>query len=210
MKFRAFTLVEVLVSSLLLLMILVAVYGSFTLSRDYFASVRACSQTNQEAMKGVLGLERLLSHAEPTTIEVSLQPQGVRFLSALSKEGENFAHAPDGKLLWQSWVAVYRNQENQLVVKSQPIIASAALPAQGSWPSLSTLAGDQSLSARVLARDIVDLAFPAAPPDLFRVAVTARLEENRFPSGRPSKQLTKPIYETTFQGEITLRNKETL
>ena len=210
MRKRAFTLVEILVYSLLLLMILAGIYGAFSLSRDYFSVVRTSTEVNQEAMKALLGLERELSNAAPKTIATSSNPPGVRFLSALPTDNKPFAHDEHGKLLWQRWMVIYLDQKGQLALKSQDIAPSATLPAQASWPDVSTLAGNSAIAARVLARNVVELAFPAAPPELFRVTVRSRMEEARFPSGRSVTFDQKSTYETTFQGEIPLRNGASL
>lgn len=207
---KGFTLPEILVYSVLLLMFVTAVYGSFSLSRDYFSSMSAISEVQQEAMKGVLAVERELNHAEPSTIAISTSPVGVRLLSALPAEGQVFQHTEQGELLWQQWVVVYLNSEGQLVAKRSPINPASALPASSLWPSVTDLASDASLESRVLARNVAEMSFPSAPAGLFRVAVRSRVEQSRLPSGRGTSTPEDAGVEATYQGEIPLRNRSSL
>ncbi|MBI3925058.1 MAG: hypothetical protein HY319_05920 [Armatimonadetes bacterium] len=203
------TLIELLVYCSLLLLLLGAVYGTFSLSRRYYASVQAATESQQEAMKAMLSLGEELSQAAGDTLVdgVSLAgPEGVRFLSART-EGGLFAHDPgSGDLLWQRWVCIHRDTGTREVLVTEVPLPSPTtqIPDPGFRPTVADIAGSPGFARRSVARHIEELSFPAAAAGNFGVRLRSRVDAGWFPSG-----LTGPgdhSTQVTLWSEIPIRH----
>lgn len=136
---RAFTLVELLISSVILLMMLGASYEALVLATRYHQKLADSSQIQQETMAVLSRLERSISGASAESLEVAADKASIRFISARSN-GEFFDLDPaTGKPVWHRWVGFYLDGTT-LVWKEAPIAASTTLPAF--FPSLTDLPTD--------------------------------------------------------------------
>lgn len=79
---RAFTLVELLISSAILLLMLVACYEALVLASKYHKKLADLSQIQQETMSVLSRMERSISAASAESLEVSADLTAMRFVSA--------------------------------------------------------------------------------------------------------------------------------
>ena len=137
-----FTLVETMVYAVLLAMLLSGVYSAFSVSSLYWDSAQGTTEAQQECLRAMNGVNRVLSQGNASTLTVFAYGSpphqavtGFLVLSAKTPAGP-FQHTATGEVLWQRWVAVYLDPTavtngqklRELRVREQLITPTASPP----------------------------------------------------------------------------------
>lgn len=153
---RAFTLVELLISSAILLLMLGASYEALVLAAKYHQKLEDSSKIQQETMTVLSRLERSISAASAESLEVAADNASVRFISARD-DGEFFdLDATTGKPKWHRWVGFYLDGTT-LVWKEAPISPSTTLPSF--FPALVDIPLDTTARRVDLSKQVHSIFF---------------------------------------------------
>lgn len=153
---RGFTLVELLISSVILLVMLGACYEALVLARKYHQKLADSSQVQQETMAVLSRLERSISAASAESLEVSLDKTAIRFVSARA-DGDFFdLDATTGTPRWHRWVGFYLDGTT-LMWKEAPIAATTTLPSF--FPALADIPLDTTALAVKLSKQVHSIYF---------------------------------------------------
>ncbi len=153
---RAFTLVELLISSAILLLMLGASYEALILAAKYHQKLEDSSKIQQETMTVLSRLERSISAASAESLEVATDNASIRFVSARD-DGEFYdLDATTGKPKWHRWVGFYLDNTS-LIWKEAPIAASTSLP--GFFPALVDIPLDTTARKVVLSNQVRSILF---------------------------------------------------
>jgi len=162
------TLVEIMVYSVLLGMLLIGVYSAFYISRLYWDSAQGTTEVQQECLRAMNGINRILSQGNAATLTVFTygappnHTTGFLVLSAKTPSGL-FQHSEAGDVMWQRWMAVYLDPNaltngkklRELRVREQIITPTASPPAVPSANSvINASVGPNNPPHTVIARDL--------------------------------------------------------
>lgn len=153
---RGFTLIELMISSVILLLMLGAAYEALVLARKYHQKLADSSQIQQETMNVLSRLERSISAASAESLEVSPDSSAVRFISAHTDQEFFDLDPTSGGPRWQRWVGFYLDNTT-LIWKEQTIAASTALPA--SFPTIDAIKLDTSARKVDLSKQVHSIFF---------------------------------------------------
>ncbi len=153
---RAFTLVELMISSVILLLMLGASYQALVLARQYHLKLSDSSQIQQETMSVLSRLERNIACASAQSLEVSPDKTAIRFVSARN-DGDFFDLDPTtGSPRWHRWVGFYLDGTS-LIWKESTIAPSTSLP--GFFPSIDNIKLDTTARKVELSQQVASLFF---------------------------------------------------
>jgi type II secretory pathway component PulJ len=178
------TLIELLIYCVLLLLILGAVYASYSIARDYYAAAQLETEAQQAAMDASLAVSRELAHAAEGSITLSDSPPAILFLSARTDPGP-FQHDPTtGALLWQRWVCIYLDTNTNELKKLDLLLSNPVPDIPSPSPTIQTVLSDASLDEQTLAHHITEFSrgITAGPSVLFQVR--SSLDATRMASGQ--------------------------
>lgn len=150
-----YTLVELLISSGLLLLMLGGAYQALVVSSQYQKKLQDTSQIQQETMTVLSKLQRALAAASAESIEVSPDLQSIRFVSAENDQGYFRAHS-SGSPLWQRWICCYQDG-NQLVRKEDGFPSTPTVPL--TLPLIDDIKLDTSYRTTVLSKQVQSVQF---------------------------------------------------
>lgn len=153
---RAFTLVELLISSAILLLMLVACYEALVLASKYHKKLADLSQIQQETMSVLSRMERSISAASAESLEVSADLTAMRFVSARDNGEFYDLDATTGAPKWHRWVGFYLDGTT-LVWKEAPIAASTTLPSF--FPALTDIPMDTTARKVELSQQVHSIFF---------------------------------------------------
>lgn len=161
-RHRGFTLPELLIYAVVVILLLAAVYAAFHLSWRYYQAGEAASEAQQEALKATSRVSRTLNAGLKTSLLLQNDPPALRFLSA-EREHQPFEVDDAGQIVWQRWVCLYYDQTaQQLVLKERELSpASATVPNPG--PTIAELVNDNSLPKTIVARGVTATSFGSIP-----------------------------------------------
>ena len=152
---RAYTLVELIISSGLLLLMLGGAYQALVVSSQYQKKLQDSSQIQQETMTVLSKLQRALAAGTAESIEVSTDLQALRFVSAENSQGYFQAHS-SGSPLWQRWICFYL-EGNQLIRKEDPFAATPTVPT--TLPLIDDIKLDTTYRKTVLSEQVQSIQF---------------------------------------------------
>lgn len=113
-----------------------------------------------------------LANGSRGSVQISTEPPGVMFLSAVPSQGEAFQHRPqDAAILWQGWVGFFW-QDETVVRAYQPLSAPMVRSEVETRPSPTQLLAQES---RPVAREV--RAFAAQREASGAVTLQVRVEE---------------------------------
>lgn len=198
---RGVTLPELLVYSVVVVLLLGAVYAAFQLSWRHYQAGRAASEAQQEALKAASAVSRALNGGLKTSLLLQADPPALRFLSA-DREHEPFEVNDNGEIVWQRWVCLYYDQAAQeLVLKERDLSpASSTVPDPG--PTVAELINDDSLSERVLARGVTAASFAST------LAANGLDTEVTYSVTCQSESPRTGVNNVTLQSRALVRNQE--
>jgi type II secretory pathway component PulJ len=150
-----YTLVELMISSGLLLLMLGGAYQALVVSSQYQKKLQDTSQIQQETMTVLSKLQRALAAASAESIEVSPDLQSIRFVSAENDQGYFRAHS-SGSPLWQRWICYYQDG-NQLVRKEDGFPSTPTVPL--TLPLIDDIKLDTSYRTTVLSKQVQSVQF---------------------------------------------------
>ncbi len=147
---------ELLISSVILLLMLGASYEALVLATKYHQKLADSSQVQQETMAVLSRLERSISGASAESLEVAADNASIRFISARG-DGEFYDLDPaTGAAIWHRWVGYYLDGTT-LIGKEAPIAASTALPSF--FPSLADIPSDSTARRVELSKQVRSVFF---------------------------------------------------
>ncbi|MBS2039900.1 prepilin-type N-terminal cleavage/methylation domain-containing protein [bacterium] len=153
---RGFTLIELVISSVILLLMLFGCYEALVLARKYHQKLSDSSQIQQETMSVLSRLERNLACASAESLEVSPDHGAMRFISARG-DNEFFDLDPtSGTPLWHRWVGFYLDGTS-LIWKEATIAPSTSLP--GFFPSIDDIKLDTTARKVELSKQVESVYF---------------------------------------------------
>lgn len=153
---RGFTLIELAISSAILLLMLFACYEALVLARKYHQKLSDSSQIQQETMSVLSRIERNLVCASAESLEVSPDNTAMRFISART-DGDFFDLDPaTGRPRWRRWVGFYLDGSS-LIWKESTIAPSTSLP--GFFPSIDDIKLDTASRQVVLSKQVENIFF---------------------------------------------------
>lgn len=168
----AFTLVETLIHSVLLLLLLGGVVTALILGSRNFRMVEALADVQREAAAAGAALRQELAETRGASVAVGTSPAGVVFLSPRPDGTGPWLVDADGSLLWQRWVCYYLDTRNGVPVllrKERKLNSPTANP-----PTTTLTTADfraDSSVARVVARWVAALQVTAGSPLEVRLEV---------------------------------------
>jgi len=192
-KSRGFTLVELMVYSVLLGLLMTGVYTAFYISRAYYDSAQGTTEVQQECLKALNGISRVLGQGNASTTTVQASPLvGFRILSARTTTGVFQHEASTGNVVWQRWAVVYHDVPSREVRLKE--VTGTGLPGTqipNSPPAITSVAADGSVGVKVLGRQISNLALtftPATPSTaaLMTFTIESTVQSQRFGTNRIS------------------------
>lgn len=124
---RGFTLLELLISSVLLLLMLGSAYQALVLARKYHQKLADSTQIQQETMSVLSRLERSISAASAQSLEVSPDSTAIRYVSAQTNDEFFDLDNTSGAPRWHRWVGVYLDGTT-LIMKDAPIPPTTSVP----------------------------------------------------------------------------------
>lgn len=154
-KTRAFTLIELLISSVLLLLMLGGAYQALVLARKYHQKLADSTQIQQETMSALSRLERSISAASAASLEVSPDSTAVRFVSAQTNNEYFDLDNTTGAPRWHRWVGIY-HEGTSLIMKDAPIPPSLTVPV---FPDIDAIKADPSAHKVVLSEQVRSILF---------------------------------------------------
>lgn len=153
---RAFTVIELMISSVILLLMLSASYEALVLASKYHQKLSDSSQIQQETMSALSRLERNIACASAQSLEVSTDSTAMRFVSARN-DGDFFDLDPtSGSPRWHRWVGFYLDGTS-LIWKEANIAPSTSLPTF--FPSIDDIKLDTSARQVILSKQVSRLIF---------------------------------------------------
>jgi type II secretory pathway pseudopilin PulG len=196
---KAFTLVEVMVYSVLIGVVLAGVYGTLIFSMRYFNAINKISELQDQVLIALSRLEMDISETSvltsntTTSDEKSKANDSIIFAAYKDSSGQYMFNADTGKPKLQSWICYYLESDGQgthnLVIKRKKIDPpSDTIPA-----TPPDITNDTSIPRQVIARKISRLTITSGSN--IGIIITADGTENA----------NKP-YRITAQTEINLRN----
>jgi len=154
---RGFTLLELLVYSMLLGILLIAVYGVFSAAMRYFRFVEATSDLRGQAQQTLLRVGAELAESRGYTVRVSTR--SLVFLSPRRRDGR-YSYDACGNLQWHKWVWYSLDGQGRLtrstVYLSTPVSTPPTLTTMSSPPSSAT-------ETEIIAQHITSLTFLTEP-----------------------------------------------
>lgn len=183
---RGFTLVEIMVYSLLLGLLMTGVYSAFYISRAYYDSAQGTTEVQQECLKALNGISRVLGQGNSSTVVVQSSPiVGFRILSARTTTGVYAHEASSGNVQWQRWAVVYYDSAAKEVRLKE--VTGTGLPGTqvpNNPPAITAVASDGS-GFKPLGRQISNLALsftPATPNTaaLMSFTIESTVQSQRF------------------------------
>lgn len=157
---RGHTLLEVMVSSALLLLLLAGVYQLVSFALGYWRVARAGETAHQDALVCLRHMEMELAQSHVGWVTTG--PGRVVFPSP----GPEFSYS-NQELLWSRWVAFYL-RDGELVQAELPFSPTTVVA--GPPPDLDQF--ERSGRERVLARDVKTFSVEGGYPGLLRLEVT--------------------------------------
>lgn len=153
---RAFTLIELTISSVILLLMLFGCYEALVLARKYHQKLSDSSQIQQETMSVLSRIERNLACASAESLEVSPDNTAMRFISARTDSDFFDLDPTTGSPRWQRWVGFYLDATS-LIWKESSIAPSTSLP--GFFPSIDDIKLDTTSRKVVLSQQVESVFF---------------------------------------------------
>lgn len=149
-------MIELMISSALLLLMLGAAYQALVLASKYHKKLADSTQIQQETMTVLGKLERAISRASAESLEVAPDQSAIRFISAQTDgpffDLDNSSGAPR----WQRWVGIYLDGTT-LVKKEQTIPPTSTLPA--SYPLIPDIKLDTTVKRVDLCKQVRRILF---------------------------------------------------
>lgn len=155
---RAFTIIELLIASTLMLLMLIAAHQALVLASRYQQKLKDSSQIQQETMTILRKLERSIRTAALDSMTVSVDGRALLFLSAETDEGP-YDTEPDGSIRWRRYVCYHLEGSEPLytLVRREQKVNLASVPA--TMPDIEAVKTDPSFSRTELSRQIKDIHF---------------------------------------------------
>ena len=167
---RAFTLIELLISSVLLLLMLGAAYEALVLATGYHKKLADKTQIQQETMTVLGRLERAIGSASVESLEVAPDGTAIRFISARS-DNDFFDLDPSGAPRWYRWVGIYLENTTLVYKENQfPPPYSNVLPA--SYPSIDDIKLNTSVKRSNWSEQVSRLLFEDGASTILTVLET--------------------------------------
>lgn len=199
------TLVELLIYSVLLILILGAIYASYGIARDYYSAAQVETQTQQAALDAGLSVSQELNQACAKALVSSDTPSALLFLSAKTDSGLFEHDATTGELLWQRWVCIYLDtQNNQLLCVESKLVPSTTTPPE-TIPTVDSLIQNTALPRRVLARDISEFSHQITGSSTVIFGVRSTTVPIRMPSGQSMPAGSNNATEMILSTEVPIR-----
>lgn len=199
------TLVELLIYSVLLILILGAIYASYGIARDYYSAAQIETQAQQAALDASLSVSQELNQACGKALISSDAPSALLFLSAKTDSGLFEHDTATGDLLWQRWVCIFLDtQSNQLLCVEEKLTPPTATPPE-TVPSVESMIQNTALPRRVLARDISEFSHQITGSSTVLFGVRSTMEPTRMPSGQSMPAGSNNTTEMILSTEVPIR-----
>lgn len=175
---RGFTLIEVSVYSLVLLLLLGGVFMVVEGGLRYFRQAEAQETVNQQASIALARVRQELANASQSGVYLQKAPrEHILFLSPFGKKGsgqDQYEYGVDGsQVLWKKWVCFYVDSEDRLV-RAESELSTPVLEPSDEKP-LKFNKDILPLPAETVAHNVVGLDFQYFPPPaVIRVSVETR------------------------------------
>jgi hypothetical protein len=160
------TLVEISIYSSLLMMLMLAIYGTFAAAVKYFTVAQAQTDLQTAAQTAILHLVADVSESTSADVKVDTNPPGIIFVSPRDANGR-FGSDNSGNILWQRWVCYYFDASAGTIVRSTLGISPTTSPPTNTY---STKYFQQLGSGRVIARNVT--AFSIAGSKILDIAAS--------------------------------------
>lgn len=156
---KGHTLLEMLISSVLLLMMLLGAYEALVVATRYHQKLKDTSQIQQETMSILRKLERGLRGAAVESLTVSADGQSILFVSA-ETDGDYYDTNPtSGALRWRKIICYYLEGPGprHTLVRKEQDINSDTVP--DPLPDISTIPLDPSFRRTEISEQIYGIYF---------------------------------------------------
>lgn len=155
---RGFTLPELLVYMVVLLVFVTGIYSAFTLSLRCFHTAQARSDSMQAGQQAINFINRMVATGASSTINTATAG-ALLFLSAqpTGTDKVTFVSDSNGNLMWYKWVCIYLDTSTGVLKESEQNLGTATSTIPTTPP---TVAAMRVLPSRVVARNITAFTFP--------------------------------------------------
>lgn len=173
---RGTTLLELLVYSLLLGVLLLAVYGVFSAGMKYFRFIEATSDLRGQAQTTLIRIAAELAETRGYTVLVD--DEALIFCSPRNRAG-SYTYDAYGNLQWHRFVGYYRESDGRILRTPVYLSTPRSTPANAST-IVGTISNPSALpETEVIAHSCTELTFttePAGSESPTTVRITARFE----------------------------------
>jgi hypothetical protein len=204
-KWRGVTFVELLIYCVLLLLIIAAVYASFSIARDYYAAAQIETEAQQAAIDASLGVSQELAHAARNSIVLSESPAGVVFLSAKTDQGPFLHDQTTGALLWQRWVCIYLDTGTHELKRVERLLSAPVADIPGTTPTAGELLSDNTLGHYVLGRNVTEFTRGITVDSTVWFQVRSSLTPSRMASGQAQRAGEDATTQIVLATEVPIR-----
>ncbi|MFN8606293.1 MAG: prepilin-type N-terminal cleavage/methylation domain-containing protein [Vulcanimicrobiota bacterium] len=156
---RGFTLIELAISTAILLLMLLGCYEALVLARKYHQKLEDSTQIQRETMTALSRIERNLACASAESLEVSTDGTAIRFISARS-DGDFFdLDSTTGAPMWQRWVSFY--QDNNSLIWKEDTLPGRPLPNSNLpiFPDFPAIKANTTAHMVILSDQLFDIKF---------------------------------------------------
>jgi hypothetical protein len=181
MRFRrAFTLLEVQISSFVLVMVLAAIYTILRPGFHYFAQGNVHAGLQQEVLKGMLALKGDLGDSQRSNIHVDTTPvPHTWFLSPkpIVTETTPVEFSDTGHLVWRKWTGYFLDPDNHKLMRSELKLAAATevtTPAPLPVPTLLLFQAELGPSRRVVCRSVESFSVRKMTANVYRIEIESQ------------------------------------
>lgn len=160
------TLIELSIYASLLMMLMLAIYGTFAASIKYFTVAQAQTDLQNAAQTSIMHIITDISESTSADLSTDTVPAGVIFVSARSNDG-GFQSDSNGNILWQKWVCYYFDATSGTIVRQTKSFTPSTTPPPS---TLHTTDFKNLAGGRVVARNVT--AFNITGTTVVTVAAT--------------------------------------
>lgn len=189
---RGFTLLELQLVSVLLMMILSCIYVVMRPGFRYFAQENVAANVEGEVLRGLLAVSNDLHDTQVSNTACGTAPEPyVWMLSPRPPAAESgpIQLSPSGSLIWRKWRCFFLDSGRQELVRSEVALSPATeitTPQPAPQPTFSLFEATVTPSRKAVSRFVTGFEVNHVTSNLFRVAVTVSMPNSstRFTTRR--------------------------
>jgi prepilin-type N-terminal cleavage/methylation domain-containing protein len=203
---KGFTLVEVMIYSVLIGVILAGIYGTLIFSMRYFNTISTVSAMQDSVLIALSRIEMDISETRADSVKIEKEPiNGIMFPVLKNSDGK-YSFNSKGEVEWQGWICYYLEKDGtgtyNLAMKRKGITSVAVEPGTPPYTTVQGFVQDSTISRQIIARNVKDINIERIiDPDTGALTRNFKIEIAVDGSENNAKE-----YNIKAQTEIMLRN----